>query len=120
AEEATARLNAQLAARLQQLQTIFDTAPVGINVAQDRECKVITSNRALAEMLGMKPGENVSKSRDDADSLPYKILKHGKEGAGEPPVEDDRGLARRLAHHPRQDRAPEAAAGPRAARQPGH
>jgi PAS domain S-box-containing protein len=79
AREAIADLNVQLEARLQEVQTIFDTAPVGIIIAEDPECKAIRSNLALAEMLGLAPGENVSKSSPDGDRQPYRILQDGKE-----------------------------------------
>ncbi len=78
-QDAIARLNAELERRIQELQTILNTVPVGINIAQDPECKTITSNRVLAEMLGMPYGENVSKSRPDAYNLPYRVFKNGVE-----------------------------------------
>lgn len=77
--EAIVRLNSELKQRLHELQTILDIAPVGINVAQDPDCKTITSNRALAEMLGMPYGENVSKSRPDAEKLTYRVFKGDRE-----------------------------------------
>ena len=78
-QEAVARLNAELERRVHELQTVLDTVPVGINVAQDPECKTITSNHVLAEMLGMPYGENVSKSRPDAHNVPYRVFKNGVE-----------------------------------------
>ncbi|MBV8347202.1 MAG: PAS domain-containing sensor histidine kinase, partial [Mycolicibacterium sp.] len=79
ARQAIDELNVQLEARLQELQAILDTAPVGIGITEDPECKVVRSNLVLAEMLGMAPGENVSKSSPDADRLPYRVLQNGKE-----------------------------------------
>ena len=78
-EREIARLNAALSARVSELQALFDAAPVGINVASDPDCRVIRGNRALAEMVGMTPDSNVSKSRPDADALPYRILRDGRE-----------------------------------------
>jgi PAS domain S-box-containing protein len=78
-KEPIAGLNAELQQRIHELQTIHDIAPVGINVAQDPECTTITSNRALAEMLGMPYGENVSKSRPDAEKVTYRVFKEGQE-----------------------------------------
>jgi PAS domain S-box-containing protein len=66
-----------------ELQAVFDTAPVGIIVAQDRECRVITANRVMAEMLGMSIGENISKSRSDAEALPYVVCRDGAVVAAE-------------------------------------
>jgi PAS domain S-box-containing protein len=77
--EEIVRVNSELTKRLHELQTILDIAPVGINVAQDPECKTITSNRALAEMLGMPYGENVSKSRPDAENVTYRVFKDDRE-----------------------------------------
>src|SRR5436305_6866753 len=81
--DATTQLTAELKKRVQELQTILDTAPVGINVAEDPGCKTITSNRALAEMLGMPHGENVSKSRPDVEKVTYRVF----EGDQEVPVD---------------------------------
>jgi PAS domain S-box-containing protein len=78
-QEAIGRLNEQLAARVQELQTILETVPAGISVAQDRECRSIISNGALAEMLNMAPGENISKTRPDAAGVPYRVFKNGVE-----------------------------------------
>ncbi|MFO0951464.1 MAG: PAS domain S-box protein [Isosphaeraceae bacterium] len=79
AEEQVGRLNAELSARLHELQTVLDTAPVGINVARDPACKVIVGNPAISQMLGTEPGGNVSVSRDDAEPLPFRVLKDGQE-----------------------------------------
>jgi PAS domain S-box-containing protein len=78
-QDAVALLNAELERRVQELQTILETVPVGINITQDPECKTITSNRLLSEMLGMPYGENVSKSRPDAHNVPYRVFKSGVE-----------------------------------------
>ena len=79
AEADIARLNGELARRVRELQAVFDAAPVGINVATDPGCREILGNRALADMLGMATGENVSKSGADADRLPYRVLRDGRE-----------------------------------------
>jgi PAS domain S-box-containing protein len=78
-QEAIGRLNDQLAARVQELQIILETVPAGISVAQDRECRTIISNGALAEMVNMAPGENISKTRPDAAGVPYRVFKNGVE-----------------------------------------
>src|SRR5262249_42610176 len=78
-EQIIAELNEKVAHRARELQAILDTAPVGIHVAEDPQCKVITSNRALAEMLGMPQGENVSMSRDAAEMVTYRVFKDGRE-----------------------------------------
>lgn len=55
-------LNGQLQQRLAELETIMRVLPVGVSVAQDAQCDVITGNAALYNMLGMQPGQNVSLS----------------------------------------------------------
>jgi GAF domain-containing protein len=42
AEQENERLNQELRLRLEELQTVFRVAPVGIAVAHDPECRVIT------------------------------------------------------------------------------
>jgi len=37
--------------------TLFEEAPIGIGIAEDVECRRVQPNRALAEMLGLPPGE---------------------------------------------------------------
>ena len=77
-DQAIADLNGSLAQKLMELHAIFDAAPVGINVARDPLCKVITSNRAIAEMLGMSHGANVSKTSDEA-AASYFVFQDGRE-----------------------------------------
>lgn len=72
-----------LARRAAELQVIYDTAPVGIIVARDPQCRVITANRVMAEMVGMAFGENISKSRVDAEQLPYVVCRDGAPVAAE-------------------------------------
>ena len=75
-----ARLNDQLARQVKDLRTILDTIPVGVMVAHDPQCKHITVNRVLAEMLGTTAGENISSSREGIEEeLPFKLLKEGVE-----------------------------------------
>ena len=70
------RLNRELNRRLRELQTIIELTPVGISVAQDASCDMITANPALAEMVGVRPGENISSNRRN---LPYRHIKDGRE-----------------------------------------
>jgi PAS domain S-box-containing protein len=73
------RLNQELERRARELETLFDIAPVGIAVAYDARCEVITTNAALAKMLGVPLGENVSKCGPGAELLPYKLFRDGRE-----------------------------------------
>jgi PAS domain S-box-containing protein len=72
-------LNHELNRRNKELQAIFDIAPVGIAVARDADCDFISANPALAEMLGVKPGDNISMNPANAAGVPYKHLKKGRE-----------------------------------------
>jgi PAS domain S-box-containing protein len=70
------RLNRELNRRLRELQTIIELTPVGISVAQDASCDTITANPALAEMVGVESGDNISSNRH---KLPYRHLRDGRE-----------------------------------------
>ncbi|HSE83833.1 MAG TPA: response regulator, partial [Thermodesulfobacteriota bacterium] len=78
-EEEVKRLNLDLKRRLDEMQALLDVVPVGIAVAQDPECELITVNPAAADMLGIGLDENASKSRPDESSLPFKLLRDGRE-----------------------------------------
>jgi PAS domain S-box-containing protein len=78
-ELAIKNLNHELKIRIQELQTIFDIAPVGIAVAADANCDVISANPALAAMLGVEAGDNISVNPANAPNVPYKHLKDGRE-----------------------------------------
>jgi PAS domain S-box-containing protein len=71
-------LNYQLQQRLTELETIMQVLPVGVAVAHDPECKVITANAALSELQGRKQGENISKTAETPESLSYDIYQNGK------------------------------------------
>jgi PAS domain-containing protein len=66
AEQENERLNEELRLRLEELQTVFRVAPVGIAVAHDPQCRVITGNPAFASLLGVDPFANVSFDGPDA------------------------------------------------------
>lgn len=57
-------LNEQLQERVAELESIMQVLPVGVAVAHDPQCELITGNAALSELLGMKVGDNLSKSFD--------------------------------------------------------
>lgn len=72
-------LNRELRKRISELQAIFDIAPVGIAFSEDPKCNVITANRALAAMVGVRPDDNVSINASNAAGVPYKHVKMGRE-----------------------------------------
>ncbi len=78
ADEEVQRLNRELNRRLSEMQTLLDAVPIGIAVAHDPACQVITINPAGAAMLGTSDEENVSLSRSDA-VLPFRVFQHGRE-----------------------------------------
>src|SRR5262249_35699846 len=57
---------------------VFRVAPVGIAVAHDPECRVVTGNPAFATLLGLDPFANVSFDGPEAAELPFKIVRDGK------------------------------------------
>ncbi|HEY0048242.1 MAG TPA: ATP-binding protein, partial [Pyrinomonadaceae bacterium] len=69
----------ELNIRIKELRTIFDIAPVGLAVAADPSCDVISANSALAAILGIAPGDNISVNPANAGNVPYKHLKDGRE-----------------------------------------
>lgn len=68
-------LNSQLEQRVAELETIMQVLPVGIAVSQDPECKSITGNAALSELLGVHKGDNILLSEEE---LPFEIYQQGK------------------------------------------
>jgi PAS domain S-box-containing protein len=68
-------LNQQLQQRVAELESIMQVLPVGVAVAHGPNCEVITGNAALSEMLGMKQGDNLSKTLLD---LPYGLSRDGR------------------------------------------
>ena len=62
AEAEVRRLNEELRQRVAELEALFAAIPIGVAVADDRECHVIRANPVLAHMLGMPTAANVSKT----------------------------------------------------------
>ncbi|HWP57950.1 MAG TPA: MASE1 domain-containing protein [Candidatus Acidoferrales bacterium] len=79
AEEQITRLNAELQRRIDEFQTLIDTAPVGIAVATDPECRYIWGNPEFARMLGTGATQNISKSGPNSDKLPFAVFRDGRE-----------------------------------------
>ena len=79
AQEKIVQLNRDLEHRVAELQTLLDLIPIGIAIAGDAACQHIKTNANLSAQLGVAINENASKSRSDADQLPYKIYQNGRE-----------------------------------------
>jgi PAS domain S-box-containing protein len=68
-------LNEQLQQRIAELEAIMQVLPVGVAVSQDSACEEISGNARLAEMLGVPPGGNLSKTRAD---VPFEMWQDGR------------------------------------------
>jgi PAS domain S-box-containing protein len=79
AEEKIRHLNSQLQQRLAELETIMQVLPVGVAVSQDPACNAVTGNAALAQMLGVGPGEAFSPSGDDLRDHSFRMYQEGRE-----------------------------------------
>lgn len=73
------QLNRDLTNRLVELQTLLDIIPVGIAIATDPGCTQMQNNAYLRQLLGVSPGNNVSKSAPPDEQPPYRVLREGKE-----------------------------------------
>ncbi len=79
AEEQIRHLNSQLEQRVAELETIMQVLPVGVAVAHDPRCELITANHALSELVGIVPGQNISSGIDGSATLPYRFRQHGRD-----------------------------------------
>jgi len=77
AEERIRNLNSQLEQRVTELETIMQVLPVGVTVAHDPLCQVMTANQALSDLLGAQPEENISKSTSSAGGARYELFQGG-------------------------------------------
>jgi PAS domain S-box-containing protein len=82
AEEKIRQLNSQLEQRLAELETIMQVLPLGVSVAHDPECKLITANQALSELMQVPVGENIAHV-DSSGEKRYAIYRHGLEAASQ-------------------------------------
>ena len=73
------RLTADLQRASGALDTLINVLPVGIGVAEDRECRRIRINRAFAEQLGLTVEQNASLSAPEGERPRFKVLIDGVE-----------------------------------------
>src|SRR5262249_24060386 len=80
AEEEIGRLNQELRSRVDEMQAILDVVPVGIGIALDPECRRITHNPYLSEVLGVPVWRNASLTAP-ADERPdnFRVFWGGQE-----------------------------------------
>jgi PAS domain S-box-containing protein len=78
AEERIRNLNAQLEQRVAELETIMQVLPVGVAVAHDPACNLVTANQALSDLLAVEPEKNIAPgARFEIDSA-YQLLQNGR------------------------------------------
>jgi PAS domain S-box-containing protein len=82
AEEQIRSLNTQLQHRVTELETIMQMLPVGVSVAHDPECRTVTANAALSEMLGLEAGENRSQAIRAEDHPGREFYQQGRRLSG--------------------------------------
>ena len=79
-EEEIARLNRELQLRVQELEAVFETAPIGLAIAEDPEGRHIHGNPANERMLGVPKGAELSmRSTPDPAPALYRTLQDGRE-----------------------------------------
>jgi PAS domain S-box-containing protein len=69
--------------RVEEFQKLIDTAPVGIAVATDAECKHIWGNPEYVRMLGTHMSQNVPEVDDTPNLASFKVFHEGREIAAE-------------------------------------
>uniref|UniRef100_UPI00286A1A9F PAS domain S-box protein n=1 Tax=Chamaesiphon sp. OTE_8_metabat_110 TaxID=2964696 RepID=UPI00286A1A9F len=77
------QLNHELTEQTDELQTILDTLPVGVAIADDPQCNVIRANRFGQTMLTVSPDTNVSATGAEAETLPFRQYRDGREIPGD-------------------------------------
>ena len=71
-------LNSQLEQRVAELETIMQVLPVGVAISQDPECRYITGNSALSEMLGVKQDGNIDLTAGGGEGRRFEIYQQGR------------------------------------------
>ncbi|MFM1847686.1 MAG: hypothetical protein RL417_1160 [Pseudomonadota bacterium] len=75
-------------ARATELQTILETAPAVILIAQDRESRVLSGSRKAYDFLRLPLGANISKTALVAPPQHFQVFRDGRElSPGEHPVQ---------------------------------
>ena len=83
-EEEIARLNRELQRKVQELEAVFSTVPIGIAIAEDPKGLHIRGNPANEQMLGVPRGGELSKHpAPDRAPAEFRTLQEGRELAVE-------------------------------------
>ncbi len=78
-EREIARLNRELQQRVNEFQTLLDVIPIGIAVADDPGCQHIWSNPAMARLLRLPAGANISLSAPPEERAGFRVFENGRE-----------------------------------------
>jgi PAS domain S-box-containing protein len=68
----------ELRARLEALEALIARAPVPIAVAHDPDCRHISANAALEQLLGVTSGTNISMTPPAGEEAAYRITRLGE------------------------------------------
>ena len=80
AAEALRESEARERAKVKELETLLDAAPITILIATDAECKCITANRTGSQLHNVPLGANFSRSAIPVGlPLPFRIMRDGVE-----------------------------------------
>jgi signal transduction histidine kinase len=73
-------LNADLACRVAELNTVLEVIPVGIGIAQDAACEHIRVNNYFGRLLGIPEGANASLTAPEGERpTHFRVLMEGRE-----------------------------------------
>ncbi len=78
-EAAIQQLNRDLTNRVAELQSLLDIIPVGIAIADDPTCAHMHHNAYLRQLLGVPPGNNISKSAPADEQPAFRVFQNGQE-----------------------------------------
>src|SRR5690348_12341718 len=69
----------ELRDRLRRLEALIDRAPIPMAIAHDADCRNISANEALAELLGVPADANISLTPPEGQVPLYRILRDGRD-----------------------------------------
>jgi PAS domain S-box-containing protein len=76
-EQRITALGNDLRRRVEELDALLEVLPVGVLVAHDPDCRHISMNPAAAELLELPVHVNPSRTGEQADQLPFRVLRDG-------------------------------------------
>lgn len=79
AQQEIGLLNETLQNRVDEMEAIFDTAPIGLSIADNPDGKHIRGNKMLEQMVGLPPNSELSLA--NKDFALYKVYQDGREFA---------------------------------------